>query len=354
MTSGTDETKVARPLGGARSHAVAHPGRRALLGGALATIAVGGPLARGARAQAGGAPPFWRAEWPRTDFSRSDVPFTEIMSGGVPRDGIPALSNPKFVKARAERRLSDKEPVITLELKGATPRAYPLRYMTWHEIVNDSVGGRPVAVTFCPLCNSGITFDRRLQGRVLDFGVTGKLRNSDMVMYDRQTESWWQQAVGLGIVGEYTGQSLRQLPSWMESWEKFRARNPEGLVMDQPGAGRAYGRNPYAGYDSSTRPFLYRGEMPPHGIKPLARVVKVGTRAWPLDRLRAETRITEAGVTLSWEAGQVSALDSAEIASGRQIGDVRVRDAAGRDLPHDVMFAFAFHAFHPKGTWMLR
>lgn len=307
----------------------------------------------GSPASAQTPPGFWQDEWSKTDFTRAEVPFSEIMSGGVPRDGIPALSSPSFIKAGDERRLAPQEPVITLEIAGSPPRAYPLRYMTWHEIVNDTVGGQPVVVTFCPLCNSGITFDRRLDGKVLEFGVTGKLRNSDMVMYDRQTESWWQQAVGLGIVGAHTGRTLTQLPSWMESWEAFATRNPSGLVMAQPASRRPYGKNPYAQYDSSARPFLYSGEMPPHGIKPLARVVKVGTRAWPLDRLRRTQRITEAGVSLSWQEGQVSALDSAVISEGRQIGDVRVRDGAGRDLPHDVMFAFAFHAFHPNGTWML-
>ncbi len=329
----------------------AAPRRRAILSGALSLAAL--PL-MGQAAAAKGEPPFWKNEWPRTDFTRSNVDWTEILSGGVPKDGIPALSGPSFLKASAETRLEPSEPVITLKIKGAAPRAYPLRYLTWHEIVNDVVAGRPVVVTFCPLCNSGITFDRRVGGQLLEFGVTGKLRNSDMIMYDRQTESWWQQAVGEGIVGKFTDATLTQLPSWMESWQNFREANPDGLVMDQPRARRAYGRNPYAGYDSSGKPFLYSGESPPHGIKPLARVVKVGNRAWPLDRLRATPRIKEAGVTLSWSPGQSSALDTAVIAKGKQIGDVRVRDDAGRDLPHDVMFAFAFHAFHPDGVWMLR
>ncbi len=128
--------------------------------------------------------------------------------------------------------------MITVEIDGQTPRAYPIRYLTWHEIVNDTIGGMPVAVTFCPLCNSGITFDRRVKGQLLSFGVSGKLRNSDMVMYDRETESWWQQAIGEGIVGEHTGDTLTQLPTWMESWAEFKARNPDGLVMDQPAYNR--------------------------------------------------------------------------------------------------------------------
>jgi hypothetical protein len=295
---------------------------------------------------------FWKSEWPRTDFSKTSVPFLEIMSGGPPKDGIPAVDDPVLLPVSSETRLSDREAVIALEIQGQTPRAYPIRYLTWHEIVNDRIGGQPVSITFCPLCNSAIVFDGRLGGRELTFGVSGKLRNSDMVMYDRQTESWWQQAIGTGILGDYTGVELTSLPSWMESWEMFKARNPDGLVMDQPKSSRPYGRNPYVGYDGSARPFLYNGEMPPFGIAPLMRVVAVGKRAWTLERLTKEGEIREQGLVISWTAGQASALDSADISKGRDVGSIRVRDASGRDVVHDVMFAFAFHAFHPDGEWM--
>ncbi len=231
-------------------------------------------------------------------------------------------------------------------------RAYPIRYLMWHEIVNDVVDGRPVAVTFCPLCNTGMVFDGQLDGQALTFGVSGLLRHSDMIMYDHQTESWWQQALGEGIAGEMTGRALTQLPAWMESWAAFRDAHPDGLVLDEPDWRRAYGTNPYRNYDT-TRPFLYSGEDPPHGIPPLERVVRVGDRAWPLTRLRAEGTITEAGLTLSWAEGQASALDTGDIGEGREVGNVRVRDAQGRDVAHDIPFAFAFHAFHPDGHWML-
>jgi len=299
-------------------------------------------------------PQRWKSEWPKTDFSKTSITdWSEIMSGGPPKDGIPALSNPEFRKASSETRILAREPVITLEIKGQTPRAYPIRYLTWHEIVNDKVGSFPVVVTFCPLCNSGMVFDRRVGGKLRSFGVSGKLRNSDMVMFDRETESWWQQAIGTGIVGVHKGDVLKQLPSWVESWQEFKARNPQGLVMEQPELNRAYGRNPYVSYDSSSRPFLYGGELPPHGIAPLMRVVRVGTRAWPMDRLTAQNEVKEAGLSLSWVSGQASALDAGLIGKGKDVGSVRVRDKAGRDVAHDVMFAFAFHAFFPEGIWML-
>lgn len=302
---------------------------------------------------AAAAPPFWKNEWPNTDFNRTSVTnWSEILSGGPPKDGIPAITGPSFIAVGKETRLGAREPVIAVEL-GDVRRAYPVRYLIWHEIVNDVAAGVPVAVTFCPLCNSAMVFDRRVKGKVLEFGVSGKLRNSDMVMYDRQTESWWQQAIGTGIVGDYTGTVLTQLPSWMESWSAFKARNPGGQVMDEPNWPRAYGRNPYVGYDGSARPFLYNGELPPHGIPPLMRVVRVGNRAWTMERLRTAGKISEAGVVISWNAGQGSALDAPVIAKGKDVGSIRVRDAKGHDLVHDVMFAFAFQAFFPDGKWML-
>lgn len=316
---------------------------------ALAALAIAGLTGTAAA-----SPEFWRHEWPETNFEKTNVEnWVEILSGGPPKDGIPAIDNPNFISAADETRIGDREPVITVELDGETPRAYPIRYLTWHEIVNDDIGGIPVAVTFCPLCNSGITFDRRVGDRVLSFGVSGKLRNSDMVMYDRETLSWWQQAIGEGIVGEMTGVQLTALPTWMESWAEFRDRNPNGAVMDQPGWNRPYGSNPYTNYDTSRRPFLYNGEMPPHGIHPLARVVRVGDSAWPVERLRETPEITENGVTITWTSGQASALDTSNISRGRDVGTIRVRDASGADVPHDVMFAFAYHAFWPDGDWML-
>jgi hypothetical protein len=299
-------------------------------------------------------PAVWRSEWPETDFSRTSVSdWGQVISGGPPKDGIPALSDPKFITVPQERRIAPEEPVITVEIAGQRPRAYPIRYLTWHEIVNDRIGPVPVAVTYCPLCNSALTFDRRVQGRVLSFGVSGKLRHSDMIMYDRETQSWWQQAIGTGIVGTMTGRELTLLPSWMESFAQFAARHPQGLVMAEPAWNRPYGRNPYAGYDRSKRPFLFSGEMPPHGVPPLMRVVRVGNRAWPMTRLSEAGALREAGLVLSWQAGQASALDAGTIAAGRDVGSVRVRDAQGRDVPHDVLFAFAFHAFWPEGQWML-
>lgn len=300
------------------------------------------------------SPESWANEWPETDFENTSIEdWVEVMSGGPPKDGIPALDAPQFVPIADKRKLGEREPVITVVFDKEQARAYPLRYLMRHEIVNDNVGGAPIAVTFCPLCNSAMTFDRRVGDQILSFGVSGKLRNSDMIMYDRETQSWWQQATGQGIVGDMNGQALRQLPTWIDSWSAFKAAYPDGIVMAEPPFRRAYGFNPYTKYDSSQRPFLYSGAPPPHGIAPLARVIRVSDRAWPLTRLADEGEITQAGITLSWTRGQASALDTELISRGREIGSIRVRNSQGQDLPHDVMFAFAFDAFWPNGQWML-
>lgn len=298
-------------------------------------------------------PTVWHSEFPRADFSNTLIDLSEIQSGGPPRDGIPALSDPHMIDSAGETRLSPREPVLVLALPGTQARAYPLRYLTWHEIVNDVVDGLPVAVTYCPLCNTGMVFDRRHEGRTLSFGVSGLLRFSDMIMFDRETESWWQQALGQAVVGHLAGAQLRQLPAWMSGWDEYRAEFPQGLVMDEPRSSRPYGSNPYVGYDVSSRPFLYRGENPPHDIHPLARVIRVENRAWPLERVRSQGVVTEVGVTLTWVEGQASALEASEIGAGREVGSVRVIDESGADIVHDMPFAFAFHAFHPDGEWMI-
>lgn len=319
----------------------------------------------GAANRGGGPDPVtrsWLREWPRTDFSKHSVELSEIFSGGPPKDGIPAIDRPHFIAMDKARGLGRDEPVISLELNGEM-RAYPLSVLIWHEIVNDTVGGVPVAVTFCPLCNSSIVFDRRLSfaGRewVLDFGTTGKLRRSDMVMYDRQSESWWQQFLGAAIVGELTGAELTMLPSRVESFDRFRYRAAEAkkegrvLVPGNP-AMRSYGRNPYAGYDSG-RPFLYSGKTP-ENIAPLARVVVVGKEAWSLDLLRERGSLSVDDLVFTWTSGQNSALDNARIARGRDVGNVTVQrrtEEGLEDAVYDVSFAFAFTAFYPEGVMHL-
>jgi hypothetical protein len=277
------------------------------------------------------------------------VPLKEILSGGPPRDGIPPIDLPKFKPAPEIKELAAREPVIVYPLDG-NARAYPLRILTWHEIVNDTVAGVPVAVTYCPLCNASLVFDRRVSGRVLDFGTTGLLRNSDLVMWDRQTESWWQQFTGEAIVGSYTGAELKMLPSRVMSYGEFVERWPNNpvLVPNNPRL-RDYGRNPYAGYDERNAPYpLFQGDLP-MGLPAMARVVYARTPSGPiavsLALLAQNNRIEHAGMIFAWKPGQATALGSSEIAKGRDVGSVEVTDSSGAPVVHDVTFAFVLYAF---------
>jgi hypothetical protein len=290
--------------------------------------------------------------WPVTDFGRCTVNPEEVISGGPGKDGIPSIDQPKFVPA-TRVSLDDREPVITLVL-GNSAKAYPLRVLIWHEIVNDSMAGIPLAVTYCPLCNAAIVFDRRVEGKVLDFGTTGSLRRSDLLMYDRATESWWQQYTGEAIFGRYAGTMLTMLPSRLASFLDFIKDHPKGKVL-VPGTPdlRPYGANPYVGYDSSGFPFLYRGEVP-EGIGPLERVVVVDNQAWSLALLRQEKQIRYRDLVLTWRPGQTSALDTREIKKGREVGNVtaqhRATNGSLEDVVYHVTFAFVFHAFNPDQT----
>lgn len=265
-----------------------------------------------------------------TDFSISIISFEEVLSGGPPKDGIPAVDNPKFVSiAKADEWLEDLEPVVAVMHNGET-RAYPIQILMWHEIVNDVLGGDPVSVTFCPLCNTAIVFSGLLGNYEFDFGTTGRLRYSNLIMYDRQTETWWQQATGEAIVGELTGQQLTFLPAAIISWEQFKESYPNTEVLSQDtGYSRRYGTNPYLGYDKSN-PFLYRGPITPNELHATARVLTLDFNgeavAYPYEVMRqlGVVNDTVGGVdaAIFWQTGVASALSSSDIASGDDIGTV--------------------------------
>src|SRR5262249_34793340 len=273
----------------------------------------------------------------RTDISKALVPVEEIVSGGPPPDGIPAIDRPVFVSpAAAAAWLAAREPVLALEVKGDA-RAYPLQILMWHEIVNDVVGGVPVTVTFCPLCNSGIAFERTVDGTTLDFGTSGKLYRSDLVMYDRQTHSLWAQIEGRAIVGALAGTRLALIPANTIAYEDFKAVYPAGRVLSRAtGHARSYGTNPYAAYDRpDTRPVLFLGQ-PDRRRPPKERVVGIimggSPRAYPWPTLAAQGVIQEVvggeRVVVFYRPGAVSALDESEIARSREVGATGVFRAA--------------------------
>ncbi|MEM7345751.1 MAG: DUF3179 domain-containing protein [Chloroflexota bacterium] len=274
-----------------------------------------------------------------TNFCLHSIDYADVLSGGPPPDGIPPIDDPNFDSIEVGNEwLADVQPVIALEINGDA-RAYPLAILTRHEIANDEVGGVPVAVTFCPLCNAGVVFNREVNGEILRFGVSGNLRNSDLIMWDNKTLTWWQQFTGQGIVGELTDTQLEILPAQMVAWKDFKEAFPEGTVLSNNG--RNYGVNPYSGYDSSTQPFLFLGTPDPRLLAtqrvlgyfkgetavayPLAVIAEAGV---------VEDTIDDQDVVVFYEPGQVSALDKSNIEESKEVGSAAlfVPDVDGQAL----------------------
>lgn len=294
----------------------------------------------------------WRSGGWQTNFELSVVSYGEILSGGVPRDGIPPIDAPKFVTAaEADEWLNDREPVVVYANDGDV-RAYPLQILTWHEIANDVVGGRPVAVTFCPLCNSALVFDREVLGATMRFGVSGNLRNSDLIMWDDLTETWWQQLTGEAIVGDLAGYFLDPLPAQLIGYGEFKASFPNGVVLGRDtGFRRDYGRNPYPGYDAARgSPFLFRGDLDDR-LRSGERVVAIELGgeavAYAFTHLQSVGVVNDVvggvPVVVFWSPDTASALDARSIADAKAVGSGVAfgREVAGRTLtfePGDGVF----------------
>ncbi|MCA1674013.1 MAG: DUF3179 domain-containing protein [Actinobacteria bacterium] len=259
---------------------------------------------------------------------------TDVVSGGPPPDGIPPIDDPTFVTISKADWLAAHEPVIAVEIDGDA-RAYPLQIMTWHEIVNDTVGGVPVTVTFCPLCNTAYAFERpEVKGKVTTLGTSGMLYNSNLVMYDRATSSLWPQALGQAVIGPLTGTTLERVPSQIVSWEEFTSAFPDGAVLSRDtGFDRRYGQNPYPGYDDiDNQPFLFSGEVDGR-LAAVERVLGVEiddeALAFAYSALEDSGSHGAAAVNSSlgsqplavfWKKGTVSALDATDIASSKDVG----------------------------------
>lgn len=298
----------------------------------------------------------------RTDFAKHAVPLGEITSGGPSKDGIPPIDKPKFLRAgNAIDWLKDNEPVVALVVQ-RDAKAYPLQILIWHEIVNDTIGSTPVMVSFCPLCNTAIAFDRRLDGVTYDFGTTGNLRNSDLVMYDRQTESWWQQITGDAIVGVHTEKRLTMLSASIVSWKDFRSTYPNGQVLSKDtGFARNYGANPYTGYDDvKSSPFLFSGPINKR-LPPMERVVAVSSDgqdvAFPFSVLQQRKalhyRVGGTGLVVFWAPGTASALDANVIADSQDVGATGVFRAManGQELTFEPASSGLFKDRETGTTW---
>lgn len=191
------------------------------------------------------------------------IPLDEILEGGPGKDGIPSIDNPKFTSVAGGTYLNDEDPGIGLTVNGES-RFYPYRILVWHEIVNDTVAGQPVLVTYCPLCATGIVFDRRVDGEVQEFGVSGKLWQSNLLMYNRPStalgtsaqnekdESLWSQVLGEAVVGVHTGKKLSIVRSDIVRWGEWRKAHSDTLALSRDtGMSRDYGRDPYGDYYTS-------------------------------------------------------------------------------------------------------
>jgi hypothetical protein len=341
--------------------------------------------------------------WPwRTDTSRRTTPLADFALMLEP-DGIPSIDRPRFARGpQASEGLADDEPVIELVLNGEA-RAYPLSILIWHEVVNDQVGGVPVCIAFCPLCHSAVVYRRLLNTRsgqryLLDFGTSGMLRHTDLVMYDRQTHTWWQQFTGEGLVGRLAGEQLERVPSQLSDLKGFLERWPQGGVLRAPLPGqRDYGSSPYTGYDSDPEAPGYFGARPDSRLPPTERVLDAclggRCRIYPFSALEAKGLLqdTLAGrrLVLFFRPGVLSVMDGPRIAESRAAGTAAVfRAAAGgreldceraaggfRDLqtgslwdaggravsgelqgqqleliPHQNSFAFAWLRFYPQSS----
>lgn len=275
------------------------------------------------------------------DFSEHSFPLNEIQSGGPSKDGIPAIDRPRFVSAsRASQNfLKEGDRIIALVVNGKK-KAYPIKILNWHEIVNDSIGGRRVVVTFCPLCGTGMVFDANAAGKRLDFGVSGLLYQSDVLLYDRQTESLWSQIKQQAVTGKLIGTRLQLLPSVQTTWGVWKKQHPDTFVLStRTGYSRDYDRDPYEDYYTSRAVMFSVGRMNLR-YHPKEQVLGVEldglTKAYPFTELMQvkspfKDKIGKNVVTVVYDSKSRTAT---------------IQDASGKELPSVVGFWFAWYAFH--------
>lgn len=278
------------------------------------------------------------------DLSRATIPLGEIYLGGPPRDGIPAIDAPKFLTSSAVTFLKDDDIVLSFTRGGVT-RAYPLRILVMHEIVNDTFGQDAVAVTYCPLCGSAMVFDRSIGGKVRRLGVSGLLYQSDVLMYDRETESLWSQLKMQAVSGPEAGKTLNWLASEHLTWKAWRAKHPGGGVLSMDtGHRRNYTADPYRKYFASERTMFpvnhLRTELP-NKEWVIGVLINGVAKAYPVSRLPASA--------MDDSVGQSAVKVSFDHASRHAV----VLDAEGNAVPHVLVFWFAWQAFYPQtGLWL--
>lgn len=276
------------------------------------------------------------------DISNSSLPPEQILRGGPPRDGIPALSDPKLIAAGDADYLKPTDRIIGITLKGQS-RAYPISILNWHEIVNDNIDGQQFAVTYCPLCGTAVAFDATIDGDSTEFGVSGLLYNSDVLLYDRDTESLWSQILSVAISGERIGTRLGLLPVSHTTWRDWREKHPDTLVLsEETGHSRDYQRDPYAGYEKSRYTYFAVNNEAPDNYHPKEIVVGLGIdgvyKAYPFIELDKQ------GQSQFSDSVNGTRFDFDWDSTNRSI---TITDSSGQQVAGIQGFWFAWFAFHP-------
>lgn len=278
------------------------------------------------------------------DLADSLVPVDEIHLGGPPRDGIPSIDDPQFIGADDADFLTDDDRVLGLFHEGRA-RAYPIAILNWHEVVNDRIDDAAVAVTYCPLCGTGIAFDAGHTDKPRSFGVSGLLYNSDMLLYDRETESLWSQIMMQAISGPAKGERLKPLPLQHTTWRAWREQHPQTRVLStDTGFKRDYGSNPYPGYaDSTDLYFPVSASSRRYHAKELVLGLEIDGRfkAYPFTEL---SRNDSPRINDSIAGRRIS------IEFDRENRSATAFDDSGRILPAVTSYWFAWHGFHPDGA----
>ncbi len=277
------------------------------------------------------------------DLKDALIPVDQIVSGGPAKDGIPAIDQPRFVQVADADFLQPDDMVLGLTRQGLA-RAYPLRILNWHEVVNDQLGSEAITITYCPLCGTGVAFDRRVKGRLLSFGVSGLLYNNDVLLYDRQTSSLWSQMMAQAISGPMKGQRLTMMPVTHTTWSDWRHSHAQTQTLStDTGHRRTYDRDPYAGYDISAE-VMFPLSFKSAGFHPKERVlgVQIGTqtKAYPF----VELGKTSGVITDTW------ANTTLTIRFDRVAGRATVHASDGTQWPAVVGYWFAWYTFHPDTT----
>ncbi|MEE9326142.1 MAG: DUF3179 domain-containing protein [Cocleimonas sp.] len=275
-------------------------------------------------------------------LENSIIPTEKILSGGPPRDGIPSIDKPKFMGANQVSYLKPKDRVIGIVVAGEA-RAYPIRILNWHEIINDVIKGQAVAVTFCPLCGSGIVYSADFNGKAHQFGVSGLLYNSDVLLYDRQTETLWSQILSKGVSGKLVNQELKIIPSSHTSWQDWLKKHPNSKVLsNETGFSRDYSRSPYGDYNNNKStyfPVAFRNKQYHPKERVLGVTINGKQKVYPFSEL-AKTK--KNSLNDNFAGKQFKLTFDVENRDGS------IKDSSGKVIPSINTFWFAWYAFHPK------